>query len=173
MPTGFAARSPRTPPSARPGDRHDGGSVTRLAREFASAQPAWRWRRHRLAAPRRRRALRAVNILNYVAGNIGQTVHFGARLGPRRRARRIAALQAAMDAGPGPGPHHHEANPVYALPKASKFAESLAKVPFKVSTSPFYDETSALCDLLLPNHHALERWDDVTPAPAYARWCSR
>jgi molybdopterin-containing oxidoreductase family iron-sulfur binding subunit len=27
----------------------------------------------------------------------------------------------------------------------------------------FLDETAALCDLLLPQHHALERWDDLRP----------
>ena len=58
----------------------------------------------------------------------------------------------------------HDANPVYALPKAAGFAEQLTKVPFKVSTSLFLDETAALCDLLLPQHHALERWDDLAAA---------
>ncbi len=37
------------------------------------------------------------------------------------------------------------------------------KVPFKVSTSLYLDETAALCDLLLPGLHALERWDDLQP----------
>ena len=27
----------------------------------------------------------------------------------------------------------------------------------------YLDETSALCDLILPQHHALERWDDLRP----------
>ena len=27
----------------------------------------------------------------------------------------------------------------------------------------YLDETAALCDLLLPQHHALERWDDLRP----------
>ena len=57
----------------------------------------------------------------------------------------------------------HDANPVYALPKASGFADKLKKVPFKVSTALFLDETAAQCDLLLPQHHALERWDDLAP----------
>src|SRR5204863_1553462 len=57
----------------------------------------------------------------------------------------------------------HEANPVYTLPKAGGFADRLSKVGFKVSTSMFLDETSVLCDLILPQHHALERWDDLAP----------
>jgi molybdopterin-containing oxidoreductase family iron-sulfur binding subunit len=139
-------------------------AVTRLAREFASAQPSLAvaggiGSQHRGAVE----LCAAVNILNYIAGNVGQTVHFGARLDHGDGHVALAALQAAMDAGQVQVLIIHEANPVYTLPKSSKFAEALAKVPFKVSTSSFYDETSALCDLLLPNHHALERWDDVTP----------
>ena len=139
-------------------------AVTRLAREFASAQPSLAvagglGTQHRGAVE----LCAAVNILNYVAGNIGETVFFGARLDHGDGHAALAALQAAMDAGQVQVLIIHEANPVYALPRSSKFAEALAKVPFKVSTSSIYDETSAHCDLLLPNHHALERWDDVVP----------
>ena len=51
----------------------------------------------------------------------------------------------------------------YALPKAAGFAARFQKVGYKVSTSMYLDETTALCDLLLPQHHALERWDDLAP----------
>jgi molybdopterin-containing oxidoreductase family iron-sulfur binding subunit len=139
-------------------------AVTRLAREFASATPGLAvaggiGSQHRGAVE----LCAAVGILNYVAGNIGQTVHFGARLDHGDGLAGLQSLQQAMDAGQVQVLIIHEANPVYSLPKSSKFAESLAKVPFKVSTSLFFDETAALCDLLLPNHHALERWDDLEP----------
>src|SRR4030095_6730491 len=52
-------------------------------------------------------------------------------------------------------------NPVYVLPKSLRVAEALAKVPFKVSFSPFPDETSELCDLVLPDDHFLESWGDA------------
>ena len=45
----------------------------------------------------------------------------------------------------------------------------MKKVPFKVSTSQFHDETTALCDLLIPNLHALERWDDARPSAGEQR----
>ena len=57
----------------------------------------------------------------------------------------------------------HDANPLYACPKSGKFADNFKKVPFKVSTAQVMDETAAACDLILPNLHALERWDDLTP----------
>ncbi|MDK2957585.1 MAG: menaquinone reductase, molybdopterin-binding-like subunit [Desulfovibrionales bacterium] len=55
----------------------------------------------------------------------------------------------------------YEANPVYALPQSEAMAKALAKIPFKVSFSTYMDETAALCDLLLPTPHSLERFDDV------------
>src|SRR5262249_24513474 len=57
----------------------------------------------------------------------------------------------------------HEANPLYALPKSAGFEARFKKAGFKVSTSPYLDETAAQCDLILPNHHSLERWDDLHP----------
>src|SRR5262249_44799489 len=105
----------------------------------------------------------AVNILNYVAGNVGQTVSFGADLGSGDGYAALADLAAGMDGGQVGVLLVHDANPVYALPKAGGFAERMKKVPFKVSTSMYLDETASLCDLLLPQHHALERWDDAAP----------
>ncbi len=75
----------------------------------------------------------------------------------------LARLAQAMDAGEIAVALVHDANPAYTLPKSSGFADRFAKVGFKVSTSLYLDETAALCDLLLPQHHALERWDDARP----------
>ncbi len=57
------------------------------------------------------------------------------------------------------------ANPVYDAPKALKFAESFAKIPFKVSFSSYPDETADLCDLILPDDHSLESWGDAAATP--------
>ncbi len=53
------------------------------------------------------------------------------------------------------------ANPVYNLPDGGNFKNSLKKVPFIVSFSPFQDETSYLADLILPDHTYLEKMDDI------------
>jgi anaerobic selenocysteine-containing dehydrogenase/Fe-S-cluster-containing dehydrogenase component len=52
-------------------------------------------------------------------------------------------------------------NPAYALPKSARFGEAFARVPFKVSFSMYPDETSELCDLILPDLHSLESWGDA------------
>jgi anaerobic selenocysteine-containing dehydrogenase len=51
----------------------------------------------------------------------------------------------------------HDANPAYSLPDTEK-------IPFVVSFSSYMDETTALADLLLPNHIFLERYEDVPAA---------
>ncbi len=56
-------------------------------------------------------------------------------------------------------------NPAYTLPGGVKFAEAMESVPFKVSFSPFPDDTARLAELVLPDHHFLEAWDDYTPRP--------
>jgi len=57
------------------------------------------------------------------------------------------------------------ANPVFTSPKSAKVAEAMGKVAFKVSFSSYPDETSELCDLVLPDNHAIESWGDAQPLP--------
>ncbi len=138
--------------------------VRRLAREFASASPSLAvaggiGAQHRRAAE----LCAAVNLLNYVAGNVGRTVRFGLGLPARDGYEAMAGLIAEMNAGQIQLLIVHDANPVYALPRTAGFAAAMAKVPFTVSTATVLDETAALADLLLPNRHALERWDDLRP----------
>ena len=54
-------------------------------------------------------------------------------------------------------------NPVHSLPAAVKTAEAISKVPFKVAFSLYPDETTELCDLVLPDLHSLESWGDAQP----------
>jgi anaerobic selenocysteine-containing dehydrogenase len=56
-----------------------------------------------------------------------------------------------------------ETNPVFALPPAVHLREALEKVPFIASFSSFLDETSALADVILPDHSPLESWLDDNP----------
>jgi molybdopterin-containing oxidoreductase family iron-sulfur binding subunit len=139
-------------------------TVERLAREFAAARPSLAvaggvGSQHAASTE----VCAAVNVLNFVAGNIGETVRFGSELPTADGHGELARLAQAMDAGEVAVALVHDANPAYTLPKSSGFAARFAKVGFKVSTALYLDETAALCDLLLPQHHALERWDDARP----------
>jgi anaerobic selenocysteine-containing dehydrogenase len=58
-------------------------------------------------------------------------------------------------------------NPVFSTPEGERFRRALAQVPFVVSFSPFMDETTALADLVLPDHTYLERWQDDVMLPGF------
>lgn len=59
----------------------------------------------------------------------------------------------------------HEANPVYSLAENQVFQNAAAKVGTLVTFSSYMDETALQADLILPNHMALERFDDVIGLP--------
>ena len=109
----------------------------------------------------------AVNDLNKALGNLGSTVKPGessfayeglaSHAAVRDAAERMAAGKVGIAFVRG-------ANPAYSMPGAVKFAEAFAKVPFKVSFSSYPDETTDLCDLILPDNHSLESWGDAEPA---------
>jgi anaerobic selenocysteine-containing dehydrogenase len=65
----------------------------------------------------------------------------------------------------------HGADPVHGLPDSVHLEEAIAEADdlFVVSFSPFFDDTSALADLILPDRVALEDWgDDISePGPGY------
>lgn len=63
-------------------------------------------------------------------------------------------------------------NPVANHPAGAEFAAALRKVPLVVSFSPFPDESTALADLILPDHTFLERWQDdpVTHLAGFTCW---
>ncbi|MFD2148122.1 4Fe-4S dicluster domain-containing protein [Mucilaginibacter antarcticus] len=52
------------------------------------------------------------------------------------------------------------ANPVYDYFNAKSVTDALAKVPLKISFAANLDETTAVCNVVAPNHHYLESWGD-------------
>jgi anaerobic selenocysteine-containing dehydrogenase len=58
-----------------------------------------------------------------------------------------------------------DTNPLFTLPEQDRLRSALANVPFIASFSSFLDETAVMADLILPNHHPLERWMDDVPEP--------
>ena len=107
----------------------------------------------------------AINLLNYVAGNIGSTVIFGPDMnwGQAGTYRAMVELTSAMRAGDIELLILHDVNPVHTMPGGAAFGAALDEVPFVVSTSSFSDETSTRADLVLPTHTPLESWGDSVP----------
>jgi anaerobic selenocysteine-containing dehydrogenase/Fe-S-cluster-containing dehydrogenase component len=108
----------------------------------------------------------AANALNQAAGNVGQTIKPAAPLNIYEHTGTLADVRDVVDrmkAGTVPILFVRGANPAYATPASLAFAAAMAKVPLKVSFSSYPDETAELCDIVLPDHHALESWGDAEP----------
>lgn len=146
----------------------DAGVIEALAGEFAArgasvALPPGFSGHHRHATA----SNLAVLVLNAVAGNVGSSVRVDvadqeAFAGPFSDLER--AIRTMRDGGTG-AVLVHGVNPAYSTPSSAGFAEAFGQVPFKVSFASAPDETSALCDLILPDAHFLESWGDSNPRP--------
>jgi anaerobic selenocysteine-containing dehydrogenase/Fe-S-cluster-containing dehydrogenase component len=137
-------------------------TLTRLQQELAATKPALV-----LSGTRGPDALdvaQAVATINQASGGVGTTIR-PAESAPAFDdvARTADVLEAVerMRAGQVPIAFVRGVNPAYALPSGARFAEAFAKVPFKVSFSMYPDETTELCDLVLPDLHSLESWGDA------------
>lgn len=57
----------------------------------------------------------------------------------------------------------YNVNPVYTAPKALGFEAAMKKLSTRISFSSHADETASLCDVICPDHHYLEAWNDYNP----------
>jgi anaerobic selenocysteine-containing dehydrogenase len=136
-------------------------TIERLAREFGANKPAMAIIGGApLAHSNGLFHAHAVNTLNRVAGSVSQPggVSFAGGQSPiatRGLGEIIATPPKVLLLD--------DVNPVFGAPAAWKVADALKRVPFIVSFGSFVDETSALADLILPDHSFLESWVDAAP----------
>ena len=107
-----------------------------------------------------------VNALNQSLGNVGTTIKPAAGITSFDGASTFADVHAAVERmarGEVSLLMVRGVDPVYAVPFNGRGAEAIAKVKYKVSFSSYPDETTDLCDLVLPDHHALEQWGASEP----------
>ena len=108
----------------------------------------------------------AVHRLNALLGNIGTTVTFTAPL--LAETEPLTGLLAAMRAGAVKTLVMLDTNPVQTAPGDQDFAGALAKVPLKIHTGLYADETAAYADWHVPLAHPLEAWGDARSADGTA-----
>ena len=107
-----------------------------------------------------------VAALNHASGAVGTSIRPDqAVLGYEgiAPAGELGALVDRMSSGAVPLIMIRGANPAYTMPRSTGFAQAMAKVPFKVSFASIMNDTSEMCDLILPDHHSLEQWGDAEP----------
>jgi anaerobic selenocysteine-containing dehydrogenase len=142
-------------------------TIAEVAREFATTRPSLAMAGESLAFQSNgQESVRAVQMLNVLVGNLnrigGVYPDNGSPDGPLNSNNEFRSfiekmrgnkIQLALIYG----------DPVPTIPPATGFQEALSKVPFIVSFSSLLDDTALQADLILPDHAALESWDDVIP----------
>lgn len=111
----------------------------------------------------------AVNILNYLSGNIGKKG--GLTFYPpyegieekRLNWQRIKNLSQEIDKGVIKLLLLHDANLLFHAPEELALKKSFEKLPFIAAFSSFLDETTSYADLILPLHTPLESFGDYIP----------
>jgi len=77
---------------------------------------------------------------------------------------KMMKLVADVLAGKGPDAvFFYGVNPVYSAPNGVAFAEALGNTTLTVSLASLMDETATKCKFVVPDHHALESWNDYSP----------
>ena len=128
-------------------------TISELAQEFRARRSVALGPGTAVSGPNATELQRAIATLN---GTVGAPP-------PRTRMGEIEALVERMRAGQVGVLMIDAPNPVYTLPGGLGFAAAMEQVPDRVSFSSFPDETSLLCNLILPDHHFLEAWGDYVP----------
>jgi anaerobic selenocysteine-containing dehydrogenase len=143
-------------------------TVERLAREFAENTPAVAIIGGApLAHSNGLFNAQAVNTLNRAAGTVNQPG--GLSFIPQGAAVPTRAFGELLQGTAPKVLFVDGVNPVYGSPAAWKVADQLKRIPFIVGFGSFIDETSALADLILPDHSFLESWVESAPESGSAK----
>ncbi len=109
-----------------------------------------------------------INAINDKIGANGKTINFGTTVNFRKGVdAEFEQLVNDMNAGSVGAIFIHGANPVYTYRDSKKFADGLKKVGVSISFNEREDETTELCNYVLPDHHFLESWGDAEAKPGY------
>ncbi len=109
-----------------------------------------------------------VNAINNIIGAYGKTIDWSTPLNYRQGIdKEMYNLVDEMNAGKIGALLIYGANPVYNYYDAEKFKSGLSKVKLSVSFGEKMDETTQLCNYIIPNHHYLESWGDAESKTGY------
>lgn len=105
-----------------------------------------------------------VNGINQMLGNYGQTIGLQNTLLTKQAQDQDATrLLSELNAGNVKAILVWNANPVYDHPKGKEFAEAINKTELSVSFSERPDESTSVCQYILPESNYLESWNDLEP----------
>ncbi len=119
-----------------------------------------------------RQTAAAVQVLNYMLGNVGKTIEPRAsevfsQLAPKMGSwKELSNFSDGVRSGNFDTVITYGTNPAYQAPDFMKMDAVFGKASYHVAFAQFPDETSLLADLVIPVHSYLEEWG--TNMPAYA-----
>lgn len=99
-----------------------------------------------------------VNGINQLLGNIENTIQFERTYNHFQGSEK--SLETLLNSNPG-AVIIWDVNPVYNHPEAEKIKAAIEKAPLSVAISSLPDETTELCQYILPSPGYLESWDDA------------
>lgn len=103
-----------------------------------------------------------VNAINEAIGAGGKTIDWSSPVNYKKGIDAdMVQLTSDLNAGNIGSLLVYGANPVYSYYDSAKFVAGLKKCPFTVSYSEKMDETTELCQYVVPSHHWLESWGDA------------
>ncbi len=106
--------------------------------------------------------------INRIAGAFGNTLDTGTTMNHYQGDdATMATLVDDMNAGRVGALLIYGANPAYDYVDPKRFTDGLSKVKLTVSFNEKMDETTALCQYIVPSHHYLESWGDAEPRTGY------
>ncbi len=109
-----------------------------------------------------------VNAINNAIGAYGKTIDWSVTSNYRQGIDKdLVDLVAQMEGGQVGALLITGANPAYSYYDADKFKAALKKVKLSVSFAEKMDETTELCNYIVPTHHYLESWGDAEPKSGY------
>jgi MoCo/4Fe-4S cofactor protein with predicted Tat translocation signal len=109
-----------------------------------------------------------INAINNAIGAYGKTIDWSVPVNYRQGIDKdIRELVDQMDVGQVGALLIHNANPAYNYYDAERFRSAIRKVRLTVSFSGKMDETTELCNFIVPDHHYLESWGDAEPKTGY------
>ncbi|MEI8281158.1 MAG: TAT-variant-translocated molybdopterin oxidoreductase, partial [Armatimonadota bacterium] len=100
-------------------------------------------------------------MINNALGNVGKTVKFVASPEASAEYGTLEDLTKELSTGLVDILYISNSNPVYTSPADLKFADMLKKAKVKIHLTGTPDETSEMCDWVLPMAHTLEAWGDA------------
>jgi MoCo/4Fe-4S cofactor protein with predicted Tat translocation signal len=105
-----------------------------------------------------------INAINDLLGANGSTVDFSNPVNYRKGDdAKMSQFVTDLGAGRVGGVIFYNCNPVYDHPRGAEIAAGIAKAKISIATNGTLDETASLVQLVAPDHHFLESWNDYNP----------